>query len=329
MRVMARKAVIVGASDVGLKLERVLRTSPLLHTEVQGYFEDRCDERVPENFKSKVLGRVPDLAGYIAQNGTHIVYITIPISRQQRIMDLLERLRESTASIYFVPDLFVFNLIQARIDALEGIPVIAVCESPFIGMRGLVKRLMDLAIASTLLLLALPVIVVVAIGVRISSRGAVIFRQTRYGLDGQPIWIYKFRSMAVAEDGDVSYTQVIRNDPRVTRFGAFIRRVSLDELPQLFNVIEGSMSIVGPRPHVLAINEQYRKLIPGYMVRHKVKPGITGWAQINGYRGGDDLTSMTKRIEYDLEYLRRWSVGLDLQIVLKTLVVVWSDRKAY
>ena len=127
----------------------------------------------------------------------------------------------------------------------------------------------------------------------------------------------------------VQFTAVSRNDARVTRFGAFIRATSLDELPQLFNVLEGSMSIVGPRPHAIAVNEQYRRLIPGYMVRHKVKPGITGWAQVNGYRGGDDIVSMTKRIELDLDYLRHWSLGLDLLIILRTATLVWNDRHAY
>jgi putative colanic acid biosynthesis UDP-glucose lipid carrier transferase len=329
MRTTSRKAVIVAASDVGLRLEEVLARNPLLRTEFVGFFEDRSGDRVSDDVKSRILGKTQDLPGYISRHGIHTVYITIPMSRQQRITNLLNDLRDSTASIYFVPDLLTFNLIQARIDSLGGIPLIAVCESPFIGLSGLVKRLMDLAVASALLVLTFPLIVAVAIGVRLSSPGSILFRQVRYGLDGQPIRVYKFRSMAVAEDGASTYKQVVRNDPRVTRFGAFIRKVSLDELPQLFNVLEGTMSIVGPRPHVVAVNEQYRKLIPGYMVRHKVKPGITGWAQINGYRGGDDLGSMAKRIECDLEYLRGWSVGLDVLILFKTVVLIWNDGKAY
>ncbi len=167
------------------------------------------------------------------------------------------------------------------------------------------------------------------IGVRRSGPGPVIFRQRRYGLDGKEIVVYKFRSMTVTEDGDHTYTQVIRNDSRVTAFGAFIRKTSLDELPQLFNVLEGSMSLVGPRPHAVAVNEQYRRLISGYMVRHKVKPGITGWAQVNGFRGGDDLESMQRRVAADLEYLRNWSLGLDIAILLRTLTLVWADRRAF
>jgi putative colanic acid biosynthesis UDP-glucose lipid carrier transferase len=324
-----RKAVIIGAGEIGAILENVLRASPVLRTELQGFFEDRAAARVPPDLSSKVLGKSGDVAEYIRTHGTNVVYITIPMSRQQRILDLLGRLSDSTASIYFVPDLLTFNLVQARIDTLEGLPLIAVCESPFIGLSGLIKRLMDLVLSGALIALAVPILIVVAFGVWRSSPGPIILRQVRYGLDGRPIKVYKFRSMKVTEDGQENYTQVVRNDTRVTPFGSFIRRTSLDELPQLINVLEGSMSLVGPRPHVVAVNEQYRKLIPGYMIRHKVKPGITGLAQINGFRGGDDIESMSRRIEYDLNYLRIWSAGLDLSIIFKTAAMLVRDRSAY
>jgi putative colanic acid biosysnthesis UDP-glucose lipid carrier transferase len=191
------------------------------------------------------------------------------------------------------------------------------------------KRLSDVAISAAALLLLAPVFALVALGVKLSSPGPAIYRQKRYGLDGKEIIVYKFRSLSVVEDGASSYTQVARDDVRVTRFGGFIRKTSLDEIPQLFNVLLGNMSIVGPRPHAVAVNENYRRQIPGYMVRHKVKPGITGWAQVNGYRGGDDLHAMTMRINYDLEYLRHWSLGFDLIIILKTAFMVWKDRHAY
>jgi putative colanic acid biosynthesis UDP-glucose lipid carrier transferase len=210
-----------------------------------------------------------------------------------------------------------------------GTPVISVCETPFRGTTGLVKRMWDILLASAILLLVSPIMLAVAVGIKLGSPGPVIFKQRRYGLDGKEIVVYKFRSMTVTEDGNKSYTQVTRNDARVTTDGAFIRATSLDELPQLFNVLEGTMSIVGPRPHAVAVNEQYRRLIPGYMLRHKVKPGITGWAQVNGFRGGDDIGSMRSRIEHDLEYLQHWSLTLDLMIILKTAMVVWNDRHAY
>jgi putative colanic acid biosynthesis UDP-glucose lipid carrier transferase len=175
----------------------------------------------------------------------------------------------------------------------------------------------------------LPLLVAIAIGVRLTSPGPILFKQKRYGLDGQVIMMYKFRSMTVTEDGERQYTQVSRDDARVTRFGAFIRRTSLDELPQIFNVLSGTMSIVGPRPHVVSVNEQYRKLIPSYMVRHKVKPGITGWAQVHGYRGGDDLESMTNRVRMDLEYLSHWSLRMDMMILIRTVGMLIRNRHAY
>jgi putative colanic acid biosynthesis UDP-glucose lipid carrier transferase len=173
------------------------------------------------------------------------------------------------------------------------------------------------------------VLAAVAIGVKLSSPGPIIFRQKRNGLDGEEIIVYKFRSMTT-EDNGPQVKQATKGDPRITPFGRFIRRTSLDELPQFFNVLQGRMSIVGPRPHAVAHNEEYRKLIKAYMVRHKVKPGITGWAQVNGHRGETDtLEKMQRRVEYDLEYLRNWSIALDLQIIARTVKLMFFDPKAY
>src|SRR3954466_331425 len=209
-------------------------------------------------------------------------------------------------------------------DTIGGMPVLAVCETPFYGVNSIVKRGSDVILASLILLLIAPVLAAVALGVKLSSPGPVLFRQRRYGLDGQEIVVYKFRSMTVTEDGPV-VTQARKNDARVTPFGAFIRKTSLDELPQFINVLQGRMSIVGPRPHAIAHNEMYRKLIKSYMIRHKVRPGITGWAQVNGLRGETEtVDKMKARIEYDLDYLRHWSLRLDLQIIWKTIFVVFK-----
>jgi len=324
-----RKTVIVGVTDLGLLLAKKLREDPLLGNEILGFFEEREDSRLPNNCGEVILGKTDVLAEFVATQDVSVVYITLPMTRHPRILDLLEKLRDSTVSIYFVPDLFVFDLIQARFDTLHGIPLVAVCESPFYGARRILKRLSDILLSTLILLSIWPVMLVVGIGVKLTSPGPAIFKQRRYGLDGKEILVYKFRSMTVTEDGDTTYTQVTKEDARVTPFGAFIRKTSLDELPQFFNVLQGSMSVVGPRPHAVAVNEQYRKLIPGYMVRHKVKPGITGWAQVNGFRGGDDLDSMTLRIQYDLEYLRHWSMSLDLSIIFKTFFVFLRDGRAY
>jgi putative colanic acid biosynthesis UDP-glucose lipid carrier transferase len=324
-----RRAVIVGVTDLGLRLETTLKGDRLLRTQIMGYFEDRSPDRIPADKVDQVLGKSSQLVEYVLRHDIHVVYVTLPMHRDPRVLAMLEALRNSTVSIYFVPDLFVFNLIQARFELINGIPLVAVCESPFYGVRGLAKRLTDMAIAGAATLALSPVLALIALGVRLTSPGPIVFKQKRYGLDGKGITIYKFRTMTVTEDGERSYTQVSRGDARVTPLGAFLRKTSLDELPQLFNVLEGSMSIVGPRPHAVAVNEQYRRLIPGYMVRHKVKPGITGWAQVNGCRGGDDIGSMTKRIELDLEYLRHWSLWLDIRILFRTTIMVLGDKQAY
>jgi putative colanic acid biosynthesis UDP-glucose lipid carrier transferase len=324
-----RRAVIIGLTELGASLARNLREDPLLRTDVLGFFEDRDPSRVAAHEVRSILGKSADAAEFISRQEVGVVYITLPMSRDARIVGLLDSLRDCTASVYFVPDLFFCNLIQPRFDQIHGIPLVAVRESPFYGMRGTAKRLFDIGIAGSVVALLSPLLACIAIGVKLTSPGPVIFRQKRYGLDGKEIIVYKFRSMTVTEDGQRNYTQVSRGDARVTPIGGFLRRMSLDELPQLFNVLEGSMSIVGPRPHAIAVNEQYRRLIPSYMIRHKVKPGITGWAQVHGYRGGDDLELMKKRVEFDLDYLRNWSLALDISILFRTVAIVWRDQSAY
>lgn len=244
-------------------------------------------------------------------------------------MRLMREMRDTTASVYFVPDVFVFDLMRAQLADVDGVPVLAVCETPFSGMNGVAKRFSDIVFASILILLLWPVMLGIAIGIKMTSPGPILFKQRRYGLYGERIRVFKFRSMTVCEDRE-QVLQARRNDPRVTKFGAFLRRTSLDELPQLFNVLFGSMSLVGPRPHAVAHNEEYRKLIDGYMLRHKVRPGITGWAQVNGFRGETEtLDKMKRRVEYDLHYLRNWSLALDITILLRTARLVVRDGNAY
>jgi len=326
-RVRPINAIIVGCNDVGRLLERRLAEGDASsRIRVIGYCDDESAASAAANM---LLGDTRDLQRLIRSRDVRIVYITWPMAREQRILQLLDVLRDSMVSIYFVPDVSIVNVVQGRVALINGVPVVGVCESPFYGLRELQKRTLDVVLSSVLLVLATPVMLMVAAGVRLSSPGPVLFKQKRYGLDGREFSVYKFRSMTVTEDGRAAFSAVKRNDCRVTRFGAFIRRTSLDELPQLFNVLEGSMSLVGPRPHVVAMNEAYRRLISGYMVRHKVRPGITGWAQVNGLRGGDDLESMRRRIELDLEYLKKWSIWFDLLILLRTAAIVWSDRRAF
>jgi putative colanic acid biosynthesis UDP-glucose lipid carrier transferase len=320
--------VIVGANDAGWRLARRLMAHPHLGP-FKGFFDDRDTARLPDLPQEQLLGGMSDIVNYVRINGVSNIYICLPMRADERVTKLLEELKDTTASVYFVPDIFMFDLIQARVCDIDGIPMLAVCESPFAGIDGVIKRASDLVFSTVLLLTLWPVLLLIAIGVRLSSPGPILFRQRRYGMYGEAINVYKFRTMTVCEDGD-TVTQAQRNDPRVTRFGGFLRRTSLDELPQLFNVFLGSMSLVGPRPHAVAHNEEYRRVIEGYMLRHKVRPGITGWAQVNGLRGETDtVDKMQRRVEYDLDYLRNWSLGLDLTILLRTASLVWRDRNAY
>ena len=325
-----RTAVIAGMNSSGLRLAQEFRDNPFLGTRLVGFFDDRSRQRLDAaGSRQTLLGGIPGLAAFVKENGIDHIYVTLPMASQPRILQLLDDLRDTTASIYFVPDIFVTDLIQGRTDHVGGMPVVAVCESPFSGVNGIVKRGSDIVLSLLILLLILPLLLMIAIAVKLTSPGPVLFRQRRYGLDGKEIMVYKFRSMTVCEDG-AQIAQATRNDQRITRLGSLLRRTSLDELPQFINVLQGRMSIVGPRPHAVAHNELYRKLIKGYMVRHKVKPGITGWAQVNGYRGETETVGkMQKRIEYDLEYLRHWSLIFDLWIIAKTVLVVFRDRHAY
>jgi putative colanic acid biosynthesis UDP-glucose lipid carrier transferase len=321
--------VIVGINETGLKLAKRIAESPHRMMEVRGFFDDRAEPRLAPGPEIALLGKMSDIAAYVREGGINVIFISQPMSAQPRVRQLLDDLQDTTASIYFLPDMVTFDLMQARFDEVGGMPVVAICETPFSGLNSLVKRASDIALASLILLLLAPVMLAIGAAVKFSSPGPVIFRQRRYGLNGDDIVVYKFRSMAVCEDG-ARVTQARKNDLRVTRLGAVLRRTSLDELPQFINVLKGSMSIVGPRPHAVAHNEQYRGLIKGYMLRHKVKPGITGWAQVNGLRGETDtLDKMAARVEFDLDYLRNWSLSLDLWIILRTVRVVLGRDNAY
>ena len=317
--------IIVGANNVGFELFRRLPPKGFF-----GFFDFRSPDRLSQVIDpDKLAGHCKDIASYARTHRVTAIYIALPLSNVPRIGEMLRELRDTTASIYFLPDVFAFDLIQGRLVDLNGMPAISVCDTPFHGMDAVLKRLMDILLSSLALLVAAPVMAAIAIAVKLTSRGPVLFRQHRYGLNGERINVYKFRSMTVCEDG-VVVRQATRDDARVTLLGKFLRRTSLDELPQLLNVLQGKMSLVGPRPHAIVHNEMYRKLISGYMIRHKVRPGITGWAQVNGLRGETDtVEKMDARVRFDIDYLNNWSAWLDLKILLRTVMLVVRDDKAY
>jgi putative colanic acid biosysnthesis UDP-glucose lipid carrier transferase len=325
----AREVVVIGSGPWGAHVASKLAGRRAARMRVAGFFDDRQDERLDAAARGHRLGGLKDAAAYVRDHRVAEVHITLPLYANPRIHDLLTQLQRTTASVFYVPDITGIGVVQGRLEDRDGLPLVGLCETPFTGTNLLVKRASDIVVASVALVLLLPVLLAVAAGVKLSGPGPVIFRQRRNGLGGEEIVVYKFRSMNTLDDGAV-VRQATRGDPRLTRFGRFIRRTSLDELPQFVNVLQGRMSVVGPRPHAVAHNEYYRDVVRAYMVRHKVRPGITGWAQVNGCRGETDtLEKMQARVEYDLEYLRNWSLGLDLAIIARTVGVVFGDKQAY
>jgi putative colanic acid biosynthesis UDP-glucose lipid carrier transferase len=298
---------------------------------LQGIYDDRKASRrhqLSQEFGA-VRGDLEQLLADAKAGKLDIIYIALPLRAEPRISSILDKLADTTASVYVVADFFVFELLHAQWSNVGDIPVVSIFETPFHGIDGLLKRIEDLALSILIVtLIALPMLFI-AIGVKLTSRGPIFFRQRRYGLNGEEIRILKFRTMTVCEDGG-TVQQATRADPRVTKFGAFLRRTSLDELPQFLHVLTGTMSIVGPRPHAVVHNELYRCKIRGYMLRHKVKPGITGWAQVNGWRGETDtLEKMEKRVAHDLDYIRHWRLGWDLKIIALTIFGAGKSDNAY
>jgi putative colanic acid biosysnthesis UDP-glucose lipid carrier transferase len=311
--------IVVGITPLAEQLHSNLQAENLDGISILGFFDDRKDERLSSKLALMKKGNLSDIRDFVSANGIERIMITLPMANSSRILKLLEDLRDTTASVYFVPDFFMKDLIQARMDRIAGLPVLAVCESPFHGIDGSIKRLSDIVISIVAIILLSPIFLFTAVAIAFTSPGPIIFKQKRYGLDGRDIEVWKFRSMRAK-----------RHDDRITSVGRFIRKTSIDELPQFFNVLQGRMSVVGPRPHAVAHNEMYRTLVKGYMVRHKVRPGITGLAQVNGARGETSaVTDMEKRINYDLQYLRDWSLQLDIKILLRTLKVFFHDPQAY
>jgi putative colanic acid biosynthesis UDP-glucose lipid carrier transferase len=333
----ARNVVIVGTTKMALELARTLHTRPELGLKLRCVFiDEKCGD---SPIDAPTAAAIRKLAGAEIRTGGSVVnYVNtrhidvVFIARETHapgVREMCEELRNTTSSVYLIPDVSLYDLMQARAGDVDGIPVIALCESPLQGGRGALKRVTDIVFATLMLIIAAPVMALIALAIKLDSPGRVFFKQDRYGLDGERIVVYKFRTMTCCENGPV-VVQAKRDDARVTRVGRFLRRTSLDELPQLINVLQGRMSLVGPRPHAVAHNEQYRNLIAGYMVRHKVTPGITGLAQVSGCRGETStVDDMRRRVQYDLEYLRHWCWLLDIKIMLRTLVLVFRDKRAY
>lgn len=316
-----RRSVVVGAGANGVRVAQALSSHPGCVHELVGYFDDRSLDRVHSGAAGKVIGRVEDVVEHVKRNGIHNVYITLPLVAQPRVMDLLHRLQDTTTSVHYAPDVFGINVIQGQLQDLDGVPVVSLLESPITGTNHLVKRATDIALAALILVLISPVMLALAIGVKLSSPGPVIFKQRRTGLDGKEIMVFKFRSMTTQDNGPV-VQQAKRNDPRITPFGAFIRKTSLDELPQLFNVLLGDMNLVGPRPQTPAEVATYDDRAHA---RHLVRPGMTGLWQVSGR----SHLGVWESMELDLAYVRDRSLWLDLKILARTPLAVFAKHGAF
>lgn len=325
-----RNVAIVGATESGAYLFKEIDCNDELGFKFKGFYDDRKPERVFKDIGTSVIkGSIQSVISDAKAGKIDILYIALPMKAEKRIADILLQLGDTTVDVHIIPDFLLSNLIHARVEHVGEVDTLSVFESPFIGAHEFIKRTEDIIVASLILLLISPLLVVIAFAVKITSKGPVIFKQDRYGLDGKKIKVWKFRSMTVTENSNV-VTQATKNDARITPLGAFLRRTSLDELPQFINVLKGDMSIVGPRPHAVAHNEEYRKKVEFYMLRHKAKPGITGWAQINGWRGETDtLDKMEKRVEFDLHYIKHWSLWFDIKIIFLTIFKGFKNANAY
>lgn len=325
-----RQVVIVGAGETGQKLAENIISSPSLGINLSGFYDDvRTGIFDIKGQQVEVAGDLDDLVHDARLLNIDRVYIALSMRHDTYIRKIVNELADTTCSVIFVPDMFSFDLLNSRMSHLNGMPVISIYDTPMEGANRLIKRIEDMLLSFVILILISPVFLLIAIAVKVTSPGPVFFKQHRYGIDGKAIKVLKFRSMTAMDNGD-KVVQAQKGDVRITPLGAFLRKTSLDELPQFINSLNGSMSIVGPRPHAVAHNEEYRKLIGGYMLRHKVKPGITGWAQINGWRGETDtLDKMEKRIEFDLHYISNWSLAWDLKIIFLTIFKGFINKNAY
>lgn len=318
-----KRVLIVGTNELAQSLAQRIERYPELGLEIVGFLASHPDPGLPAG---NVLGCLEDLQRIVQEKGIDQLYLALPLEDQHQIEEVMELLGEEMVDIKVAPDFLRFMRLNAGIEELDGLPIINLSEGPLFGGRGLLKRGMDMVFSLLALAFLSPLILLIALLVKLTSRGPVFYRQERMGLDGKVFYLVKFRSMRIDAEQDSGAAWTRKNDERRTPWGAFLRSTSLDELPQLLNVLKGDMSLVGPRPERPVFVQQFKKTIPQYMLRHKMKAGITGWAQVNGWRGN---TSLEKRIQHDLYYIEHWSLLFDLRILLQTLWRGLVNKNAY
>jgi len=325
-----RSVVIIGAGDLGKEVLQRVSLSAWTGFKVVALFDDNTKLTGGNIFGVLVRTDIVNIIDYVSSHHIDEVWFALPLNAEERMHDLVNQLSSTSVNVRLIPDIFGLSILNHGFTEIAGMPVVDLCTSPMTGFNRVVKSIEDKVLAFIILVLISPLLFVIAAGIKLTSKGPVFFKQKRHGWDGRIINVYKFRSMKVHQEFDGSVTQAIKRDPRITKMGAFLRRTSLDELPQFYNVLQGRMSIVGPRPHAVAHNEHYKEVVDQYMLRHKVKPGITGWAQVNGWRGETDtVEKMQKRVEFDLFYIENWSLWFDLKIIFLTVFKGFVDKNAY
>jgi putative colanic acid biosynthesis UDP-glucose lipid carrier transferase len=325
-----KNIIIIGAGTSGKDAALRLGEASWTGFNIVAFLDDAEELQGTTVCGARVLGGIDHINSILGSNNIDEVWIALPLSAEQRVKSILHALRHSTVTIRYVPGIFSSRLLSHSVSEISGVLLMDLSTTPMEGVNRYLKAIEDRLLALSILIFISPLLLLITIGVKLSSPGPVLFKQLRHGWDGKPIKVYKFRTMIVHSEEGGAVTQACKGDDRVTPFGAFLRRTSLDELPQFFNVLQGRMSIVGPRPHALAHNELYKDQIDAYMLRHKVKPGITGWAQINGWRGETDtLEKMQKRVEYDLYYIDNWSLWFDFKIIFLSLFKGFVGKSAY
>ena len=333
-----KNALVIGTGQLARYLREKINRNPWLAEKVVGLIkaEKEYAEFLTSDIENRedtesvpVLGGMEDVLRLVEEKEIRVVYFAVPLDSSPLVEKLYLNLLDKNVDVHWAPNIFGMNLVNYSVKELSGVPIITLSESPIVGVNLIVKTIEDRILAMLGLIVASPVLLLAALAIKLDSRGPVFFLQERTGWDGRRFRIIKFRTMKVMDAGDGFVRQATRDDPRITRVGAVLRRTSIDELPQLFNVLLGSMSLVGPRPHAVSHNLTYSERIEAYLARHRIKPGITGLAQVRGYRGETkDLTEMIKRVESDLEYINNWSLWLDIKILFRTAFALKSE-KAY
>jgi putative colanic acid biosysnthesis UDP-glucose lipid carrier transferase len=329
------RAAILGCTKDAERLAESFEAMPWLGLKLCGVYDDRTKERrhLSNHPRWSVIGKSAELIEACHQGKIDAVYVALPLRAEERTAEILAALSDTTVTVFLVADLLYCSLLRAQWGQIGGVPVVSLHDSPFQGLVGWIKRIEDLVLGSLIVLLTTIPMLCIALAIKIKSPGPIFFRQWRYGLSGKQIRILKFRTMTVCKDGSEdgpNVVQATKDDARVTKLGKFLRRTSLDEFPQFLQVLTGELSLVGPRPHAVAHNEKYRAIIHGYMLRHMVKPGITGWAQVNGWRGETvEVVKMEERVRHDMEYIRNWNLLLDLKIIFLTVFGSKKSQNAF